>query len=60
VTDEVKDGRSDEDAGEDLSHDGGDPRALGELGRELGGEQDDQDVDEDVGDVQVASSVRSK
>ena len=47
LADQVEQRRPDEDAGDDLADDRGDADALGDLGRQLGGDEHDQDVAED-------------
>ena len=53
VADPAQHRRADEDAGDDLADDGGDADPLGHLGRHLGGDQHDEDVAQDLGDVHV-------
>ena len=60
AADQVEHRRADEDAGDDLADDGRDADALGDLGRQLGGDEDDQDVAEDLGDVHAAGQSRGQ
>ena len=47
-----------EDAGDDLADHGRHADALGDLGGQLGGDEDDEDVEEDCGDVHRRSAGR--
>ena len=49
--DETQHRRSDDDAGDDLAEDGGDADSLRQLGRQLGGGEDDEQVEEEAGEI---------
>ena len=58
--DEAEHRRPDEDAGDDLAEHGGDADALGDLGRQLGGGDDDQQVEQQPRQVDGLDSRRAR